>query len=46
MFTDAPKAFVVKQGENGPPVAEVSRVASISQMTCFMRKKKYEQLLS
>lgn len=30
-FTDAQKAFVIKQGEEGTPVAEVYRKAGISQ---------------
>jgi len=29
-FTDAQKAFVVKQGEEGTPVAEICRKAGIS----------------
>ncbi len=29
-FTDAQKAFVVKQGEEGTPVAEIGRKAEIS----------------
>ena len=32
-FTDAQKAFVVKQGEEGAPVAEICRKAGISQAT-------------
>lgn len=32
-FTDAQKAFVVKQGEEGTPVAEICRKAGISQAT-------------
>lgn len=34
-FTDAQKAFVIKQGEEGTPVAEVCRKAGISQATYF-----------
>jgi putative transposase len=32
-FTDAQKAFVIKQGEEGTPVAEICRKAGISQAT-------------
>jgi hypothetical protein len=34
-FTDAQKAFIVKQGEEGTPVAEICRKAGISQATNF-----------
>ena len=44
-FTDAQKAFVIKQGEEGIPVAEVCRKAGISQATYFNWKKKYAGLL-
>jgi putative transposase len=44
-FTDAQKAFVIKQGEEGAPVAEVCRKAGISQTTYFNWKKKYAGLL-
>ncbi len=44
-FTDAQKAFILKQGEDGPPVAEVCRKAGISQATYFNWKKKYGGLL-
>jgi len=44
-FTDAQKAFVIKQGEEGAPVAEVCRKAGISQATYFNWKKKYAGLL-
>lgn len=40
-FTDAQKAFVIKQGEEGTPVAEIFRQARISQATYFNWKKKY-----
>jgi putative transposase len=33
--TDAQKAFVIKQDEEGTPVAEVFRKAGISQATYF-----------
>jgi putative transposase len=44
-FTDAQKAFVIKQGEEGTPVAEVCRKAGISQATYFNWKRKYAGLL-
>ena len=43
-FTDAQKAFVIKQGEEGTPV-EICRKAGISQATYFNWKKKYAGLL-
>lgn len=44
-FTDAQKAFVIKQGEEGTPVAEVCRKAGISQATYFNWRRKYAGLL-
>ena len=44
-FTDAQKAFVIKQGEEGTPVAEICRKAGISEATYFNWKKKYAGLL-
>jgi len=44
-FSDAQKAFVIKQGEEGTPVAEICRKAGISQATYFNWKKKYAGLL-
>ena len=44
-FTDAQKAFIVKQGEEGTPVAEICRKAGISQATYFNWKKKYAGLM-
>ena len=43
-FTEAQKAFILKQGEEGTPVAEICRKAGISQATYFNWKKKYEGL--
>ena len=40
-FTDAQKAFILRQGEDGIPVAEICRKAGISQATDFNWKKKY-----
>jgi putative transposase len=44
-FTDAQKAFIVKQGEEGAPVVEICRKAGISQATYFNCKKKYAGLM-
>lgn len=44
-FTDAQKAFIIKQGEDGSPVAEVCRKAGISQATYLNWKKKYAGLM-
>jgi putative transposase len=44
-FTDAQKAFIIKQGEDGVAVAEVCRKAGISQATYFNWKKKYAGLM-
>ena len=44
-FTDAQKAFILKQAEDGVPVADVCRKAGISSATFFNWKKKYGGLL-
>ena len=44
-FSDAQKAFILKQGADGMPVAEICRKAGISQATYFNWKKKYDGLL-
>ena len=44
-FTDAPKAFIIKQALVGTPVAEVCRKAGISSTTFFHWKKKYAGLM-
>ena len=44
-FTDAQKAFILKQGTDGMPVADICREAGISQATYFNWKKKYDGLL-
>ena len=36
------KTFILKQGADGVPVAEICRKAGISQATYFNWKKKYE----
>ena len=43
-FTDAQKAFILKQGGDGLPVADICRKAGISQATYFNWKKKFEGL--
>jgi putative transposase len=45
-FTAAQKAFVIKQGEEGTPVAEICRKAGVSQATYFNWKKMYGGLMS
>jgi putative transposase len=40
------QAFIIKQGEDGTPVAEICRNAGISQATDFNWKKKYAGLLA
>lgn len=44
-FTDAQKALIIKQVEEGTPVAEICRKARISQATYFNWKKKYAGML-
>lgn len=39
-FSDAQKAFILKQGADGVPVADICRRAGISQATYFNWKKK------
>jgi putative transposase len=41
-FSDAQKAFIIKQGNEGLPVAEICRKAGISQATYFNWKKRYD----
>jgi putative transposase len=41
-FSEAQKAFILKQGADGVPVADICRRAGISQATYFNWKKKYE----
>ena len=40
-FTEAQKAFILRQGNEGTPVAEICRKAGISQATFYSWKKKY-----
>jgi len=44
-FSDAQKAFIIKQGEQGTAVAEICRQAGISQATYFNWKKKYAGMM-
>ena len=44
-FTDAQKAFIIRQGEDGTTVEEVCRKAGISQATYFNWKKKYAGMM-
>ena len=44
-FSDAQKAFILKQGADGMAVADICRKAGISQATYFNWKKKYDGLL-
>ena len=44
-FSDAQKAFILKQGDEGVSVAEICRKAGISQATHFNWKKKYAGML-
>ncbi len=41
-FTEARKAFILKQGAEGMPVAEICRKAGISQASYFSWKKRFE----
>jgi len=44
-FSDALKAFILKQGADGMPVADICRKAGISPATYFNWKRKYDGLL-
>lgn len=44
-FTDAQRAFIINQGEDGTSVAEICRKAGIGQATYFNWKKKYAGLM-
>ena len=44
-FSDAQRAFILKQGADGMPVADICRKAGISQATYFNWKRKYDGLL-
>ena len=44
-FSDAQKAFILKQAEDGLSVGEVCRKAGISEATFYNWRKKYAGLL-
>ncbi len=44
-FSDAQKAFILKQGADGMPVADICRKTGISQATYFNWRKKDDGLL-
>ena len=44
-FTDAQKPFVIKQGEEGKPIAEICQEVGISQARYFNWRKKYAGLM-
>ena len=44
-FSDAQKAFILKQGNEGVPVADICRKAGISHATYFNWKRKFDGLL-
>ena len=44
-FSDAQKAFILKQGRDGIPVADLCRKAGISRATYFNWKEKLDGLL-
>ena len=44
-FSDAQKAFILKQGDDGVPVTEICRKGGISSAMYFNWKKKYAGLL-
>lgn len=44
-FSEAQKAFILKQASDGMPVAVICRKAGISPATYFIWKRKYDGLL-
>jgi putative transposase len=44
-FTEAQIAFILRQAEEGTPVAEVCRKAGISDATFYVWRKKYAGLM-
>lgn len=40
-FSDAQKAFIIKQGEGGTSVAEICRKVGISEATFYNWRKRY-----
>ena len=44
-FTDAQNAFILRQAEEGTPIAEVCRKAGIAEATFYNWRKKYGGLM-
>ena len=44
-FSDAQKAFIIRQGKDGTPVEEVCRKSGISQATYYAWKRKYAGMM-
>lgn len=44
-FSDARKAFILKQAQDGVPIGDMCRKAGISQATLYAWRKKYAGLL-
>lgn len=44
-FTDAQIAFILRQTEDGTPIAEVCRKAGIAEATFYNWRKKYGGLM-
>ncbi len=44
-FTDAQIAFILRQAEEGTPIAEVCRKAGIAEVTFYNWRKKYGGLM-
>lgn len=44
-FTDAQIAFILRQAEEGTPIAEVCRKAGIAEATFYNWRKKYGGLM-
>ena len=44
-FSDAQKAFIIRQGDDGTSVEEICRKAGISQATYYAWKKKYAGMM-
>lgn len=45
-FSGAQKAFIIKQGEEGTPVAEICRKAGISQRSAHWRSRSANEAVS
>ena len=44
-FTDSQIAFILRQAEEGTPVAEVCRKSGISEQTYYRQRKRYGGLM-